>query len=214
MLSLEAVTVRRSQKKIVSALSLEFCAGEVWQVIGPNGCGKSTFLQVINGIRTPDAGRVLFSHQPLDQVDHRYAGQLFFLGHDNGLNPAFTPREELIFFADMAKLCSDTAITPRHSVREALAQLGLDKVADNAIGRLSSGQQRRVALAKLWLSSACIWVLDEPLNTLDSQGVGILTKQFHHFAEQGGLVIFTSHQDVALPEIPIRPLVLTGIGEH
>ncbi|MDP5254774.1 MULTISPECIES: cytochrome c biogenesis heme-transporting ATPase CcmA [unclassified Vibrio] len=209
MLSLENVTVRRGQQKIVSALSVDFSAGEIWQVIGPNGCGKSTLLQVINGMRPANNGRVLFSGQPFDTPDSHYATQRLFIGHDNGVNPVFTPREELGFFADMNKLCDEVGKPAPHSVSEALVKVGLSKVADEPICRLSSGQQRRVALAKLWLSSARVWVLDEPFNTLDTEGITLITQQISQFAMQGGLVIFTSHQETDLFPLPIRPLVLS-----
>nr|WP_060588526.1 heme ABC exporter ATP-binding protein CcmA [Salmonella enterica] len=122
--------------------------------------------------------------------------------HQPGIKTRLTARENLHFFHP-----GDGARLP-----EALAQAGLAGFEDVPVARLSAGQQRRVALARLWLTRAALWVLDEPFTAIDVNGVARLTRRMAAHTAQGGMVILTTHQPLPGAADTVRRLVLTGGG--
>ena len=183
-LELEALQCERDDRLLFSGLSLAAGPGELWQVAGPNGAGKSTLLRILVGLygffegrvhwQTPDAGR----------------DSLAFIGHRSGL------REELTAGENLAWLCS-LNVQSAAGIEAALAQVGMAGYEDVPVGQMSAGQQRRVALARLWLPGKPVWVLDEPFTALDSDGVALLESRLREHAAGGGLVIYSSHHRLA-----------------
>ena len=112
---------------------------------------------------------------------------MLYLGHQPGVKAVLTPLENLRFYHAR---CDDVQI---FSALEAVDLLGYEEVP---VAQLSAGQQRRVALARLWLTPAQLWILDEPLTAIDKAGVEKLMAQFTCHADNGGMVILTTHQDL------------------
>ncbi|QRU65749.1 cytochrome c biogenesis heme-transporting ATPase CcmA [Escherichia coli] len=204
MLEARELLCERDERTLFSGLSFTLNAGEWVQITGSNGAGKTTLLRLLTGLSRPDAGDVLWQGQPLHQVRDSYHQNLLWIGHQPGIKTRLTALENLHFY----HRDGDTA-----QCLEALAQAGLAGFEDIPVNQLSAGQQRRVALARLWLTRATLWILDEPFTAIDVNGVDRLTKRMAQHTEQGGgTVILTTHQPLNVAESKIRRISLTQTG--
>ena len=200
MLEARELLCERDERTLFSGLSFTLNAGEWVQITGSNGAGKTTLLRLLTGLSRPDAGEVLWQGQPLHQVRDSYHQNLLWIGHQPGIKTRLTALENLHFY----HRDGDTA-----QCLEALAQAGLAGFEDIPVNQLSAGQQRRVALARLWLTRATLWILDEPFTAIDVNGVDRLTQRMAQHTEQGGIVIRTTHQPLNVAESKIRRISLT-----
>lgn len=198
MLEARELLCERDERTLFSGLSFTLNAGEWVQITGSNGAGKTTLLRLLTGLSRPDAGEVLWQGQPLHQVRDSYHQNLLWIGHQPGIKTRLTALENLHFY----HRDGDTA-----QCLEALAQAGLAGFEDIPVNQLSAGQQRRVALARLWLTRATLWILDEPFTAIDVNGVDRLTQRMAQHTEQGG--ILTTHQPLNVAESKIRRISLT-----
>ncbi|NDJ56923.1 cytochrome c biogenesis heme-transporting ATPase CcmA [Enterobacteriaceae bacterium 4M9] len=193
MLDAQNLTCVRDERVLFSALSFSVAPGEVVQVAGVNGAGKTSLLRILSGLASPESGEVYWCQEPLSRAREDYHRELLWLGHQPGVKSVMTADENLRFFHP----------TESQDARwHALASVGLVGYEDVPVAQMSAGQQRRVALARLWLSSARLWILDEPFTALDIAGVEKLTKRIEYHAAAGGTVLLTTHQ-------PLRPLACT-----
>ncbi|HBN1932273.1 TPA: cytochrome c biogenesis heme-transporting ATPase CcmA [Escherichia coli] len=200
MLEARELLCERDERTLFSGLSFTLNAGEWVQITGSNGVGKTTLLRLLTGLSRPDAGDVLWQGQPLHQVRDSYHQNLLWIGHQPGIKTRLTALENLHFY----HRDGDTA-----QCLEALAQAGLAGFEDIPVNQLSAGQQRRVALARLWLTRATLWILDEPFTAIDVNGVDRLTQRMAQHTELGGIVILTTHQPLNVAESKIRRISLT-----
>ncbi|EFH8526597.1 cytochrome c biogenesis heme-transporting ATPase CcmA [Escherichia coli] len=200
MLEARELLCERDERTLFSGLSFTLNAGEWVQITGSNGAGKTTLLRLLTGLSRPDAGEVLWQGQPLHQVRDSYHQNLLWIGHQPGIKTRLTALENLHFY----HRDGDTA-----QCLEALAQAGLAGFEDIPVNQLSAGQQRRVALARLWLTRATLWILDEPFTAIDVNGVDRLTQRMAQHTELGGIVILTTHQPLNVAESKIRRISLT-----
>ncbi|EHI8787379.1 cytochrome c biogenesis heme-transporting ATPase CcmA [Salmonella enterica] len=184
MLEARDLYCERDERTLFRGLSFTVEAGEWVQVTGGNGAGKTTLLRLLTGLARPDGGEVYWQGEPLRRVRDSFHRSLLWIGHQPGIKTRLTARENLHFFHP-----GDGARLP-----EALAQAGLAGFEDVPVAQLSAGQQRRVALARLWLTRAALWVLDEPFTAIDVNGVARLTRRMAAHTAQGGMVILTTHQ--------------------
>jgi heme exporter protein A len=160
MLEAKDLLCEREGRILFSRLSFSVAAGEWVQVTGDNGAGKTTLLRLLAGLSCPDAGQVLWRGQALHNVRDDYHSHLLWLGHLSGIKTRLTSLENLRFFhCD----CSNAQCL------DALDKVGLAGYEDLPVYQLSAGQQRRVALARLWLTSATLWILDEPFTAIDTK---------------------------------------------
>lgn len=200
MLEARELLCERDERTLFGGLSFTLNAGEWVQITGSNGAGKTTLLRLLTGLSRPDAGDVLWQGQPLHQVRDSYHQNLLWIGHQPGIKTRLTALENLHFY----HRDGDTA-----QCLEALAQAGLAGFEDIPVNQLSAGQQRRVALARLWLTRATLWILDEPFTAIDVNGVDRLTQRMAQHTELGGIVILTTHQPLNVAESKIRRISLT-----
>ncbi|WP_119002517.1 cytochrome c biogenesis heme-transporting ATPase CcmA [Salmonella enterica] len=226
MLEARDLYCERDERTLFRGLSFTVDAGEWVQVTGGNGAGKTTLLRLLTGLARPDGGEVYWQGEPgkttllrlltglarpdggevywqgepLRRVRDSFHRSLLWIGHQPGIKSRLTARENLHFFHP-----GDGARLP-----EALAQAGLAGFEDVPVARLSAGQQRRVALARLWLTRAALWVLDEPFTAIDVNGVARLTRRMAAHTAQGGMVILTTHQPLPGAADTVRRLALTG----
>lgn len=175
MLEARELLCERDERTLFSGLSFTLNAGEWVQITGSNGAGKTTLLRLLTGLSRPDAGEVLWQGQPLHQVRDSYHQNLLWIGHQPGIKTRLTALENLHFIIAMA--IPHTSGSP--------AQAGLAGFEDIPVNQLSAGQQRRVALARLWLTRATLWILDEPFTAIDVNGVDRLTQRMAQHTEQG-----------------------------
>jgi heme exporter protein A len=181
-LEVRSLAASRGPVSLFRALSFALVAGEVAAVRGPNGSGKTTLLRCVAGLTRPDAGEIVRE------------GDLLYAGHLAGIKDTLTARENLEFALRMRGLAPGEAV-----VRDALARVGLEARQRVPARRLSAGQRRRIGLARLWVESAPVWILDEPLAALDAEGEAILGDCLQRHAAAGGLALVATHH--ALPAV-------------
>lgn len=183
---------------LLRGVSLALKPGEILHLRAGNGRGKTTLLRILAGLLVPDSGSVRFDGLDIAMNLEAYYARLCFIGHRNAVHPALTPREHCRFLLRPSfSVCS---------IETALSEMGLSSVADMPAGLMSEGQQRRLALTSLLLSNATLWLLDEPLNALDAEGIERFAKLLKAHQEKGGMVALTSHQP--LPLVPFREYVM------
>lgn len=186
---LEAVALacERDWRMLFEHLDLQLAAGDMLQISGPNGSGKTSLLRLLAGLMRPTSGEILVQGKPLAEQRGELARLLLWIGHAAGIKDLLTPEENL------AWLCALHRPAGREAIWQALAAVGLRGFEDVPCHTLSAGQQRRVALARLYLDSPPLWILDEPFTALDKQGVAQLEAHLAHHCETGGMVILTTH---------------------
>ncbi|MEQ5666448.1 cytochrome c biogenesis heme-transporting ATPase CcmA [Providencia alcalifaciens] len=189
MLSAQQVSCHRQNRVLFHQLDFTVRPSEILQVEGPNGAGKTTLLRMVAGLLKPDEGAICWNNQPIDKLKEEFTRHLLYLGHKPAVKSLLTPYENLKFYHQMHHK-GDAG----EQIWSALEEVSLIGYEDIPVSQLSAGQQRRVNLARLWLSDAPLWVLDEPFTAIDVAGVERLTERFHQHAKQGGIILFTSHQ--------------------
>lgn len=196
-------TCLRDSHCLFNPLSVTVPKGTLLQITGPNGAGKTTLLRAISGLYEHWQGQYLWDGQPIAQCAYERASNLLYLGHQPGVKGALTPRENLAWYIGLRGGDNTKALM-------ALAEVGLRGYEDTPCHQLSAGQQRRVALARLYFSTAQVWVLDEPFTAIDAEGVSRLEAQLGAQVGRGGIVFITSHQAVScagLKTLALKPFV-------
>ena len=187
MLEATGLGCERGDRLLFIEVELRVHAGEVHELRGPNGAGKTTLLRCLCGLAEPDAGTVstvgLAAHaQP----------PFHYLGHADGIKLELSARENVV---STGALHGGPSLA---RVDDALAQVGLAGIGERPARSLSAGQRRRVALARFALCFAPLWILDEPLTSLDADGVAMVSRLVTGHAHAGGAVIASTHQPLAL----------------
>ena len=189
MLSADKITCHRQNRTLFRQLDFSVLPSQILQVEGPNGAGKTTLLRMMAGLLKPDEGTILWQQQSIEKLQEEFTRHLLYLGHKPAVKSLLTPYENLKFYYQMYHHEPEG-----DKIWSALVEVSLMGYEDIPVGQLSAGQQRRVNLARLWLSEAPLWILDEPFTAIDVAGVNRLTERFHQHAQQGGMILFTSHQ--------------------
>jgi len=191
LLSATALSCVKQDRILFEQLSLQLKPGELLQIKGKNGAGKSSLLRILAGLARPDEGELHYLQQPLNHFNTDYAANLCFIGHQSGIHEQLTALENLQFWRAAADLLPTDDF-------ELLANLGLAGLEDIPCKMLSAGQQRRVSLARLWTTTAQIWILDEPFTALDQSAIAQLQQHFIQHLNRGGAIILTTHQALTL----------------
>lgn len=191
ILSVHNLSCIRQQRILFEGLNLNVYPGDIVQIDGANGAGKSSLLRILAGLSQPFEGHVEFKQSKITEDRENYLQNLLYLGHLAGVKNEMTAQENLEFNLSLHGLDASQA-------EDTLAKVNLLGFEDSPAAHLSAGQHRRISLARLWQSSAPIWILDEPFTAIDKQGVDKLEQKFLDHCNQGGCVIFTSHQDMML----------------
>lgn len=187
MLELRDVSFLRGDEPVLEGVSFRVAPGEVLVIRGANGSGKTTLLKVIAGLLRPEDGAAI----RLDDRDEDPAGpafrqELMLIGHQLGLKLELTSIENQTFFAAFV---GGGGLAPRESLRA----VGLRGYDHTIALRLSAGQRKRLALARLLLGRQRLWLLDEPYSNLDQPGIELVDGLLGDHAAVGGMAVITSH---------------------
>ncbi len=201
-LAAENLACERGDRLLFSGLNINLSAGNLMLVEGPNGSGKTSLLRILCGLAQPSGGVVRWRGEEINRARERFRAELLYLGHNHGVKGDLTPYENLQIARDLSGHVA--AVT----LDEALDYAGLAGFEDVPARTLSAGQRRRVALARLLVTSARLWVLDEPFTALDARGVLLVEKMLGRHLQQGGMAVVSTHHPVSVPEVNIIRLEL------
>ncbi len=206
-LRIQDLAFARNDVLLFSGINDELKSGEILQIRGDNGCGKSTLLRILAGYIQPETGLVFWHDKTIFQTLDTYTQALRYLGHQNGIKPQLTVYENLTLS------CALSGIKIQHDVlKKVLHTLHLEQMIKTQAVHLSAGQRRRLALSRLLLSSARLWILDEPTTALDRSGQDLFTDILKNHVKQGGMAIIATHTDLPI-ESPMKTLHLSLFGE-
>ena len=187
-LGAENLAGERGGETIFAGLSFEVSSGEALIVTGPNGSGKSTLLRIICGLLAPEAGKVELLE---DRAALPVRAACHYLGHQNAMKPALSVRENLLFWQKFNG-------SARFDIDEALEAVDLPGVEHLPFGYLSTGQKRRVSIAKLLISHRPLWIVDEPTAGLDKASESRFAELMRDHMRDGGMVIAATHIPLGL----------------
>lgn len=203
MLRGSALAAVRGDRRLFGGLDFALDAGELLYVNGPNGSGKTTLLRMICGLVAPAEGTVSWNGEDIRSVGDAYRAEVVYLGHLSGV------KDELNGLENLRVNCRLAGRDPSGTeLVRALGEMGLGGLETLPTKVLSQGQKRRVALARLLLTRAHLWILDEPYTALDSAAVTLLQAVIRNHLAQGGLVVLTTHQQVAIETGIVKQLRL------
>jgi len=192
----EGLLAERGGRPVFSGVGFAIGAGEMLAVTGRNGAGKSTLLRIVAGLLAPAAGMVRLEPEPEAGIP----ASVHYFGHLDALKPSLTVADNLGYWRRLYGGAGD--------LESALGQVGLAHLIDIPAGRLSAGQKRRVALARLLVSERPVWLLDEPATALDAAAEATLGRLIAAHLGAGGLVMAATHRP-----LPLAPAATLSLGE-
>jgi heme exporter protein A len=187
---------RRGNRRLFGGVSFRVEPGQAIWLRGRNGRGKTSLLRILAGLSTPAAGEVLLDGQPLQRLGPQWRRRSLYIAHANALKDDLTVAECLRFLGALHGSVPSAA-----AIDQALALLGITRCTHALVRTLSQGQRRRAALARLALPQPpSVWLLDEPFDALDVEGVDALHGLLSAHARRGGSALMTSHQPITLAD--------------
>ena len=204
MLEVSNLACVRGDHRLFEGLNFQLAEGELLQVQGVNGSGKTSLLRTLCGFMHPEEGEIRWRGQDVRALSEQYLSELVYLGHHNAIKDELNALENLRINAGIAGCEIDDA-----QALAALRRMGLRGKERLPVKVLSQGQRRRVGLARLLVTSATLWVLDEPLTALDVGAVGLMQELIGEHLSKGGMVIFTTHQPLQVSGVQTRRLSLS-----
>ena len=195
LLKVENLAFERDDSCLFENINLSLDSGEILQIEGANGSGKTTLLRLLTTALQPSAGDVLYNGESVSACRYQYLSDMLYIGHQPAVKLTLSAEENLRWMVSSSAKANQLAIT------EALDGVGLSGYSDIPCYALSAGQHRRVALARLLISEAKLWYLDEPFTAIDKQGVSFLESRLQEHLNSGGAVMLTSHQDLTLDNL-------------
>ena len=202
-LEVERLAARRGYATLFTNMSFVVGGGEALVVTGPNGSGKTTLLRMLAGLTTPAEGEIRWEGNAVRPLDARLRDAVAFNGHLPALKDELTSEENLA-----AWIALDDRAAQRDDIASALRAVALERQRRLPVRVLSQGQRRRIGLARLRLVARPLWILDEPLTALDSDGAAALGALLDAHLDRDGLCIAASHQSLPVAGRRIRSLAL------
>jgi heme exporter protein A len=194
VLQTEGLAGQRGDRILFADLTIALPPGSVTWLRGRNGRGKTSLLRLLAGLSTPSAGLIRIAGRMPSEAGAAWRRQLVYVGHQNALKDDLSVTEALRFLAQLHALPHG-----EEQLHQALRRMGIANRRHAPVRTLSQGQRRRVALARLALHGGSpLWLLDEPFDALDVDGIAALNAVLGEHAERGGCVLLTSHQTLTL----------------
>ncbi|SIT70323.1 heme exporter protein A [Ectothiorhodosinus mongolicus] len=192
-LEVRDLVLERGERELFHGLAFKLDSGELLQLAGRNGSGKTSLLRVLCGLSRPLQGEVLWNGQSLSAQEDGPAAHLAYLAHLNASKEELNAEENIRLSSAL-----QGRNIGREEAWEMLGQLDLRGFEDLPVKFLSQGQKRRVALAKLLLSARPLWIMDEPFAALDVQVIQVLKACMEDQLKRGGMIVLTTHQAVPI----------------
>ena len=196
-LSLKNIRCVRGDNVLFSELSVDASNGDLLRIRGENGSGKTSLLRIIAGISSPDEGFISWNQQSIKKSDS-FASDIAYLAHRDGIKAELTAIENLRFYQHLYNQNNP------EKLMYTLDALDISHTIHLAANQLSFGQRRRLAFARLLLSSTQLWLLDEPFTGIDVSGRQLLEQHCLDFLDQGGIIIMTHHAEIEHPDLAQR----------
>jgi heme exporter protein A len=185
--SANALACIRNDVLLFSELEFQMDGGAILQIQGPNGSGKTSLLRILCGLALPDAGSVLWNGKNIHDHRQEYFKEMSYIGHVNGIKMELTVLENLAIAGAIS--VTDKKVSPL----ETLEKMGLAEYENIPARKLSSGQRRRLALARLLITDTRLWILDEPLTSLDDYGRQLMRDMISAHAAGNGVTVLATH---------------------
>ena len=178
----------RGDRHLLRGASFTLKCGELLQVVGPNGVGKTSLLRCVAGLLPVESGEIEWNGRRLQECRDDFHRELAYLAHINALKADLTALENLRYGVGIKRLASTAELA------DVLAKLQVAHCADLPVRALSAGQKRRVAIARILLSHAPLWILDEPITNLDAAGIALFESCMAEHLRNGGMILTAAHQ--------------------
>lgn len=191
-LGVQNLACSRNDQLLFSGVSFSVNAGQLLMIEGANGSGKTSLLRTLCGFILPEEGEVLWQGTNIRECMDDYLAHLCYVGHNNGVKHGLSCAENLKIAAALAG--SNQPL----NASAVLQPFGLGEYIHTPAQMLSSGQRRRLALARLAISHATVWILDEPFTSLDDKGKCFIGDRMQQHLQAGGIIVLTSHEPVEL----------------
>jgi heme exporter protein A len=193
----------KDDRCLFEGLNVALEAGQILLVEGKNGSGKTSLLRILTGLSLPESGEVLWQGRPIEEIGADYYEQVNYVGHHDGIKRDLTCLENLRLIQAMGK-------PSEIDLDDALDRVNLYRFGENYVGTLSAGQKRRLALARLVVTEALLWIMDEPFTSLDKASMALFQEMFEQHLAHGGVIVMTSHHDVEMPDSNVVRLNLSA----
>lgn len=201
-LAVDGLCCLRGDRVLFEDLGFALAPGGVVQLEGPNGSGKTTLLRAICGLTPFETGTIYWRGTPRDEIIDDFRAALTYIGHVPGVKRDLTAREDLMAWRALGAGESTCAADI------AFERAGVAGLGDTPLRHLSAGQTRRVALARLIAMPTMLWLLDEPLTALDTDGKVLLETLLSEHATAGGMTVISTHHQLDLADIPVQRIRL------
>lgn len=204
MLEIRNLACTRGDHTLFTGLGFSLSDGELLRVEGANGSGKTSLLRMLCGFVAPAEGDIRWRGKDIRELEEDYYAEMVYLGHHNAIKDELNALENLRINAGLAGCAIDDT-----QAIAALRRMGLRGRETLPVKVLSQGQKRRVALARLLVGRAALWILDEPLTALDVGAVGLMQELIGEQLARRGMVIYTTHQPLEVAGVQTRRLLLS-----
>ena len=205
LLKLDDLSCERDDRALFSGLNFNCLSGDIIQVEGPNGSGKTTLLRILSGLYQNYEGQVIWNEQSISSQLSTYQSELLMIGHKSPIRTDLSAIENLRFLIGIKQRVEDQKLF------SALEKVGLYGYEDTLCRNLSAGQQRRVNLARMYISSSKLWILDEVFTAIDKSGVVQFESLLAKKSLEGVTIILTTHHQLAIDS---RKLSLGFAGQR